>query len=175
MSYYSRSVNFLDISIFKEADGGIGSKLYRKKTARNQVLHANSFHPMPLKRSINYSHSPWMYCAWHTKPHMSTIHGALDFSYLLRGWLPLTVALTVVWHCPPCSTCLGQENTDCMCQGWSPIWHPSSPQKWCSGNPKIMLLHVKSWSPACTVFGDIRDRKHMRHLPAFPQHGGWAT
>ncbi|XP_073478692.1 uncharacterized protein [Aquarana catesbeiana] len=55
MTSDTHEVNFLDITIFKNSEGGLSSKLYRKETAGNTLLHANSFHPEPLKRSIPYS------------------------------------------------------------------------------------------------------------------------
>lgn len=55
MSYDKTSVNFLDVTIGKNNTGLLTSKLHRKETAGNSLLHATSFHPEALKRSIPYS------------------------------------------------------------------------------------------------------------------------
>ncbi|XP_040196442.1 uncharacterized protein LOC120929219 [Rana temporaria] len=55
MSHNQSEINFLDISIRKNPDGKINSTLFRKETAGNTILHAGSFHPEPLKRSIPFS------------------------------------------------------------------------------------------------------------------------
>ncbi|XP_040188254.1 uncharacterized protein LOC120920313 [Rana temporaria] len=55
MSYNDKEVSFLDIRIFKELDGALGTSLFRKETAGNTLLHAESFHPEVLKKSIPYS------------------------------------------------------------------------------------------------------------------------
>lgn len=33
-----------------DSEGRLGSTLYRKGTAENTVLHADSFHPIPFRR-----------------------------------------------------------------------------------------------------------------------------
>lgn len=47
-------VNFLDTSI-SIVDNQIVSSLYRKDTAKNNLFHAKSAHPVPLKRDLPYS------------------------------------------------------------------------------------------------------------------------
>ena len=44
-------MNFLDILILK-SDTGLSTTLYRKPTDRNSLLHGQSYHPTPLKRSL---------------------------------------------------------------------------------------------------------------------------
>lgn len=48
-------VDFLNISFVKDQDGGLTSRLFRKETADNGLLHASSFHPELLKKSIPYN------------------------------------------------------------------------------------------------------------------------
>lgn len=55
MSYDHQQINFLDVTIYKDKNGQVASKLYRKETAGNTLLHADSFHPEPLKKSIPFS------------------------------------------------------------------------------------------------------------------------
>lgn len=55
MTFDLQQVNFLDVTIFKDHTGGLSSRLYRKETAGNTLLHADSFHPDPLKKSIPFS------------------------------------------------------------------------------------------------------------------------
>lgn len=47
-------IEFLDVSIHKDDTGMITSSLYRKPTAGNGILHASSFHPKNLIRSIPF-------------------------------------------------------------------------------------------------------------------------
>jgi len=47
-------INFLDILVYRELNR-LGSNLYRKSTNRNSILHGQSFHPIPLKRSLPLS------------------------------------------------------------------------------------------------------------------------
>lgn len=54
MTYKWDSVTFLDFSISTTPEGKLSSTLFRKVTAGNTVLHADSFHPVPLKNSIPY-------------------------------------------------------------------------------------------------------------------------
>ena len=49
------SVNFLDTTVFKESDGSLSTKLYRKPTDTFQYLHYHSHHPSHQKKSIPYS------------------------------------------------------------------------------------------------------------------------
>lgn len=46
---------FLDLKIFLNSDGSLGTSLFRKPSAENTILHATSSHPVPLKKSIPYS------------------------------------------------------------------------------------------------------------------------
>lgn len=45
----------MDVRILKDREGRITSKLFRKDTADNTLLHADSFHPVSLKKSIPFS------------------------------------------------------------------------------------------------------------------------
>uniref|UniRef100_A0A803JTX1 Reverse transcriptase domain-containing protein n=1 Tax=Xenopus tropicalis TaxID=8364 RepID=A0A803JTX1_XENTR len=47
-------IDFLDVRIFRTSRG-IGTTLFRKSTDRNTVLHAHSFHPPAVIRSIPYT------------------------------------------------------------------------------------------------------------------------
>lgn len=49
MAHDPKEVHFLDICICKYSDGKISSKLFRKETAGNMLLHADSFYPEALK------------------------------------------------------------------------------------------------------------------------------
>lgn len=55
MTYDHHRINLLDVIIVKEAGGRLISKLYRKEITGNTLLHAHSFHPEPLKKSIPFS------------------------------------------------------------------------------------------------------------------------
>ncbi|WP_227643924.1 hypothetical protein, partial [Klebsiella pneumoniae] len=55
MNHDPYKVDFLDISIMKDTSGRVACKLFRKETAGNTLLHANSFHLEPLKKSIPFS------------------------------------------------------------------------------------------------------------------------
>lgn len=46
------AVNVLDISIYLNPDGNMGSSVYRKPSAGNTILHATSSHPNSLIQSI---------------------------------------------------------------------------------------------------------------------------
>uniref|UniRef100_A0A8C5N1Y7 Reverse transcriptase domain-containing protein n=1 Tax=Leptobrachium leishanense TaxID=445787 RepID=A0A8C5N1Y7_9ANUR len=48
----SDQINFLDVKIAKTDTGEIATSLFRKKTASNNLLHWDSFHPKSLKRGI---------------------------------------------------------------------------------------------------------------------------
>lgn len=54
MEYDMHKMNFLDILIYRDGDR-LGTNLYRKPTDRNSILHGQSFHPVPLKRSLPVS------------------------------------------------------------------------------------------------------------------------
>ena len=48
-------VNFLDTTVYKDKNGKLRTKLYRKPTDRQNYLHLKSEHPPSLKKSIPYS------------------------------------------------------------------------------------------------------------------------
>uniref|UniRef100_A0A803JBV1 Reverse transcriptase domain-containing protein n=1 Tax=Xenopus tropicalis TaxID=8364 RepID=A0A803JBV1_XENTR len=54
LNYDKEAIDFLDVRIFRSPNG-IGTTLYRKNTDRNTVLHAHSFHPPSVIRSIPYT------------------------------------------------------------------------------------------------------------------------
>lgn len=54
MEYDAHRMNFLDILIYRE-ENRLGTTLYRKKTDRNSILHGQSYHPVPLKKSLPIS------------------------------------------------------------------------------------------------------------------------
>ena len=51
MTSDSHQMNFLDILILK-VDDHLSTELYRKPTDRNSLIHAESYHPMPLKKGL---------------------------------------------------------------------------------------------------------------------------
>jgi hypothetical protein len=52
---FSRSeIEFLDLKIYKDAQGKLATKLYSKPTDRQAYLHKSSAHPHHLKKSIPY-------------------------------------------------------------------------------------------------------------------------
>lgn len=55
MSYDKESIIFLDVEVYKGEGGALCSKLYRKPTTGNKILHAASFHPKSLIDLIPYS------------------------------------------------------------------------------------------------------------------------
>lgn len=55
MTHDKEHVAFLDVEVFRDNDGNLGSKLYRKPTVGNSILHASSFHPQTLVKSVPYS------------------------------------------------------------------------------------------------------------------------
>lgn len=55
MAYDAHQVDILDISIVKDQEWGLTSRLFWKETAGNSLLHIGSFHPEPLQKSIPYS------------------------------------------------------------------------------------------------------------------------
>ena len=48
------AVNFLDLTIYKDINGKLATKVYTKPTDRQAFLHKNSAHPNHLKNSIPY-------------------------------------------------------------------------------------------------------------------------
>ncbi|KAL7405160.1 hypothetical protein ABVT39_024706 [Epinephelus coioides] len=54
MDYNEHQINFLDILVYRDQNK-LGTKLYRKSTDRNSILHGTSFHPIPLKKSLPIS------------------------------------------------------------------------------------------------------------------------
>ena len=53
--YSYEQVNFLDTTIYKDLNGNLATKLYKKKTDRQSYLHKSSSHPKSLKKSIPFS------------------------------------------------------------------------------------------------------------------------
>lgn len=49
------NISFLDLVISIDAQGKLDSSLYRKPSAGNTILHAQSSHPVSLVKSIPYS------------------------------------------------------------------------------------------------------------------------
>lgn len=60
MNCDQQKISFLDVEIFINEEGLVGSSLYRKSSAGNTILHATSSHPKPLLRSIPYSQYLWI-------------------------------------------------------------------------------------------------------------------
>ena len=54
MAYDASKMNFLDILILHD-QGSLSTSLYRKPTDRNSLLHGESYHPTPLKKSLPIS------------------------------------------------------------------------------------------------------------------------
>lgn len=54
------SINFLDVTVFRNQDNTIGTKLFVKPTNTGQYLNAYSFHPKHQINSIAYSQAIWM-------------------------------------------------------------------------------------------------------------------
>lgn len=52
MEFDTHTINFLDLTITKDARGDIRTSIYRKPMERNTLLHANSNHPNHLKTNI---------------------------------------------------------------------------------------------------------------------------
>ena len=52
--YSKTEINFLDLTIYKDATGKLATKVYTKPTDRQAYLHRNSAHPSHLKKSIPY-------------------------------------------------------------------------------------------------------------------------
>lgn len=54
MQYDLNRVSFLDILVYKK-ENKLCSNLFRKSTDRNSILHGQSYHPLPLKKSLPIS------------------------------------------------------------------------------------------------------------------------
>lgn len=54
LQFSQSSINFLDLTITKEAGGHLDTTIYRKPTDKNTVLKADSFHPHQLKKNIPF-------------------------------------------------------------------------------------------------------------------------
>ena len=54
IEYSQQSINFLDLTIFKDDLGTLHTTLYRKSTSRNTLLRADSFHPPHLIKNIPF-------------------------------------------------------------------------------------------------------------------------
>ena len=52
--YSKTEINFLDLTIYKDATGKLATKVYTKPADRQAYLHRNSAHPSHLKKSIPY-------------------------------------------------------------------------------------------------------------------------
>lgn len=46
------NINFLDLTIYKNSQGGLGTSIYRKPLSRNTILRADSHHPKQLIKNI---------------------------------------------------------------------------------------------------------------------------
>uniref|UniRef100_A0A803JGD4 Reverse transcriptase domain-containing protein n=1 Tax=Xenopus tropicalis TaxID=8364 RepID=A0A803JGD4_XENTR len=53
LNYHEDNVDFLDLNIYKSGPG-LGTRLFRKSTDRNSILHATSHHPPATIRGIPY-------------------------------------------------------------------------------------------------------------------------
>lgn len=51
INYSKQGMNFLDVELFKK-DDGFGSKIYRKPTYCNALLHYNNCHPLWQKKTL---------------------------------------------------------------------------------------------------------------------------
>ncbi|KAE8631062.1 hypothetical protein XENTR_v10001061 [Xenopus tropicalis] len=54
LNYHKDNIDFLDLNIFKD-HSKLGTRLFRKPTDRNSILHASSHHPPATIRGIPYS------------------------------------------------------------------------------------------------------------------------
>ena len=54
MEYSQETINFLDLTIYKDDTGKLHTTIYRKEMARNTLLMANSFHPTHLIENIPF-------------------------------------------------------------------------------------------------------------------------
>ncbi|KAL2092169.1 hypothetical protein ACEWY4_011967 [Coilia grayii] len=54
MEFSTHQMSFLDILIYRDGNK-LGTTLYRKATDRNSILHGQSYHPVPLKKSLPIS------------------------------------------------------------------------------------------------------------------------
>lgn len=54
MSHDCNTITLLDVQIKRDSEGKLHNTLFHKSTVGNTVLHADSFHPVPLKNSIPY-------------------------------------------------------------------------------------------------------------------------
>ena len=53
--YSKTHANFLDTTIYRDSNNSLQTKLYRKPTDKNLILHYSSHHPHHIKRNIIYS------------------------------------------------------------------------------------------------------------------------
>lgn len=86
MKYDLHKVDFLDISILKNTEGKITSKLFRKEAAGNTLLHADSFRPTALKKSIPFSQYLRIKCYCTTETDFQVEADALTTRILARGY-----------------------------------------------------------------------------------------
>lgn len=54
MEYSQEKIHFLDLLIFVNDNGGLGTSVFRKDTDRNVILHAQSHHPRTMIDHIPY-------------------------------------------------------------------------------------------------------------------------
>ena len=54
-TFSKKEVNFLDLTIYKDSNGKLATKLYTKPTDKHPYLHFQSAHPHHLKKSIPYA------------------------------------------------------------------------------------------------------------------------
>lgn len=54
IEYSQTSIDFLDVTISKDVDGDLHTTIFRKKTSRNTLLRADSFHPRYLVNNIPF-------------------------------------------------------------------------------------------------------------------------
>lgn len=86
-----RSIPFLDVIIFKQGDGTLGTSLYRKPTTGNTILHASSAHPQPLIRSILYSQYLGIRRNWSNEDDFLKESKSLRARLLERGYTKTTL------------------------------------------------------------------------------------
>lgn len=55
ISAHPNQITFLDLTIFKDKENCLATTLFRKETAGNTLLHAESAHPRSLIKSIPYA------------------------------------------------------------------------------------------------------------------------
>lgn len=86
MNFDKERIFLLDVKVFRDNNGKLGSNLYRKPTAGNSILHASSFHPQTLVNSIPYSQ--YLQIRWNCSGEQIFKAQALQLRYRLlkRGY-----------------------------------------------------------------------------------------